>query len=112
MATCVDKWHKGKRPRRPDCSFCRAEWHVPNLNLNPVKFPELLVRGYSVYHDWLYRKQICIGNFEHDGRLHPFFSTWLKAYFTGIEVEDNKFYHTLCEALADLCEDADNYPQP
>lgn len=109
-ATCVDKWHRKQRPRKPDCPFCRAEWHMPKPNPSPFKFPDLSEVGYSVYHDWLLRKHFYIDDFEQNRHFLPDYESWLEAYFTGNKVEDNKFCHVLCHALLEFVKGRGKYP--
>lgn len=82
------------------------------MHRNPVKLPDMAPEIYPVYHEWLYRKQICIKDTETDVQPTPSHGTWVLAYFFGRIIEDNKFCQAILKAAIQLCKESNSLPSP
>jgi hypothetical protein len=102
---CIDVW-KAQLPRgEPTCPFCRAKWENPKSSVHT--FPDLDVKGYSIYQEWLYRGNICIKDGE-DGL--PTFGDLVAAYIFGAQIKDNTFCSAILETGLDIIVESGMWP--
>ncbi|KAF2122128.1 hypothetical protein BDV96DRAFT_640193 [Lophiotrema nucula] len=108
---CMRSWIETKTAANVvvTCPMCRS-WWVSSIKPKLLRCPELAVKPFEIYVEWLYHKIISVEESQEEAEKDQLNKDLVQAYILGVKVEDRSFRNAAIHAMAEVARDVKTYP--
>lgn len=92
--------------------MCRETWDAQCSKNKVYKFPNMNVKAFSIYQEWMYSQQICIEDDEGGDDSKIDLNSLIMAYLLGARIGNKKFCSAVLEATLESFDECGLIPGP